>query len=224
MNKNYSALTLDELPKRLSSITAITDQIGTDSSEWEVTEVVDGNLNLVFIVIGSNGKIVIKQALPYVRVVGDSWPLTLDRAFFEYNALIRQEKRDPGVVPKVLYFDSAQGLIAMEYLENHKILRNKLIDGEKVDGLSEVLGLHCARIAFKGSDLYMETKTKKSDVSLFEKNIELMAITENLVFTDPYFNAEMNSNTEGLEKIINILRNDIKMKSCVQNNSSTMIG
>ena len=40
-----------------------------------------------------------------------------------------------------------------------------------------------------------------------EKNIELMAITENLVFTDPYFNAEMNSNTEGLEKIINILSN-----------------
>ena len=38
MNKNYSALTLDELPKRLSSITAITDQIGTDFSEWKVTE------------------------------------------------------------------------------------------------------------------------------------------------------------------------------------------
>ena len=36
------------------------------------------------------------------------------------------------MAPKVLYFDSTQGLIAMEYLENHKILRNKLIDGEKV--------------------------------------------------------------------------------------------
>ena len=101
MNKNYSALTLDELPKRLSSITAITDQIGTDFSKWQVTEVGDGNLNLVFIVIGSNGKIVIKQALPYVRVVGDSWPLTLDRAFFEYNALVRQEERDPGIAPSV---------------------------------------------------------------------------------------------------------------------------
>ena len=186
-------------------------------NSWDVAEVGDGNLNLVFIVTGDIGKVIVKQALPYVRLVGDSWPLTLERAFFEYNALIRQEERDPGVVPKVLYFDSTQGLIAMEYLENHKILRNKLIEGEKVEGLSEVLGLHCARIAFKGSDLYIETKTKKSDVSLFEKNIELMAITENLVFTDPYFNAEMNSNTEGLEKIINILRNDIKMKTCVQN-------
>ena len=81
MNKNYSALTLEELPKRLSQISAITDQIGTNFSEWNVTEVGDGNLNLVFIVIGSKGKIVIKQALPYVRVVGDSWPLTLERAY-----------------------------------------------------------------------------------------------------------------------------------------------
>ena len=128
MNKNYSALTLDELPKRLSSITAITDQIGIDFSKWQVTEVGDGNLNLVFIVIGSNGKIVIKQALPYVRVVGDSWPLTLDRAFFEYNALVRQEQRDPGIAPSVFYFDREQGLIAMECLDNHKILRGKLIE------------------------------------------------------------------------------------------------
>ena len=64
MNKNYSALTLEELPKRLSQISAITDQIGTNFSEWKVTEVGDGNLNLVFIVVGSKGKIVIKQALP----------------------------------------------------------------------------------------------------------------------------------------------------------------
>ena len=41
MNKNYSALTLEELPKRLSQISAITDQIGTNFSEWNVTEVGD---------------------------------------------------------------------------------------------------------------------------------------------------------------------------------------
>ena len=45
-------------------------------------EVGDGNLNLVFKIFDSEGvsRIVVKQALPYVRCVGESWPLTLDRA------------------------------------------------------------------------------------------------------------------------------------------------
>ena len=216
MKNNYSALTLDELPKRLSSINAITDQIGSNFSEWKVTEVGDGNLNLVFIVISKKGKIVIKQALPYVRVVGESWPLTLDRAFFEYNALVRQEKRDPGISPSVFYFDREQGLIAMECLDNYKILRGKLIAGEKVKNLGSTIGKHCARLAFKGSDLYLETKEKKNDVSLFQNNLELMSITESLVFTDPYFDAKMNNHTKGLDPIVKILRDDIAMKSKAQ--------
>ena len=120
MPDNYLALTPESLPERLCKIKEIAGKVGPNPNSWDVAEVGDGNLNLVFIVTGDIGKVIVKQALPYVRLVGDSWPLTLERAFFEYNALIRQEERDPGVVPKVLYFDSAQGLIAMEYLENHK--------------------------------------------------------------------------------------------------------
>ena len=37
----------------------------------------DGNLNLVFIVKGPQGGVAVKQALPYVRLVGESWPLPL---------------------------------------------------------------------------------------------------------------------------------------------------
>ena len=119
------------------------------------------------------GTIIVKQALPYVRLVGDSCPLTLDRAFFEYNALLRQDQRDPGIAPEVYYFDKEQGLIAMEYLAEHKILRQKLIAGEKVRGLASTIGKHCAKLAFKGSDLHMLTQDKKNDVALFQKNNEL---------------------------------------------------
>jgi 5-methylthioribose kinase len=62
----------------------------------------------------------------------------------------------------------------------------------------------------------MHTKDKKNDVSLFQNNLELMAITETLVFTDPYYEAEMNNHTEGLDPIIKILREDVEMKSKVQ--------
>ena len=216
MYKEYEPLNLDNLPNRLSEINEIADRVGADPKTWIVNEVGDGNLNLVFIIKGPVGTIIVKQALPYVRLVGDSWPLTLDRAFFEYNALIRQDQRDPGIAPEVYYFDKEQGLIAMEYLAEHKILRQKLIAGEKVRGLASTIGKHCAKLAFKGSDLHMLTQDKKNDVALFQKNNELMAITENLVFTDPYFEAEMNQNTKGLEGIIKLLRDDVELKSKVQ--------
>jgi S-methyl-5-thioribose kinase len=54
------------------------------------------------------GQVIVKQALPYVRLVGESWPLPLRRAFFEYHALIRQEARDPGIVPRVMHFDEGR--------------------------------------------------------------------------------------------------------------------
>ena len=76
MDDKYKPLTIESLPQRLGVVSAITDQIGVEIRNWEVKEVGDGNLNLVFIVKGRKGIIVIKQALPYVRVVGEDWPLT----------------------------------------------------------------------------------------------------------------------------------------------------
>ena len=87
----YEALT----PERLGSLPALAQRVGPADS-WQVTEVGDGNLNLVFIVRGAAGAAIVKQALPYVRLVGESWPLPLNRSFFEYHALIRQAARDPG--------------------------------------------------------------------------------------------------------------------------------
>tara|TARA_E500000178_G_scaffold208142_1_gene205480 strand:- start:900 stop:2159 length:1260 start_codon:yes stop_codon:yes gene_type:complete len=213
MDDKYTALTIESLPQRLGVVSAITDQIGVEIRKWEVKEVGDGNLNLVFIVIGDKGKIIIKQALPHMRLVGEGWPLTLERSFFEYNALIRQEKSDPGIIPEVYYFNKTQGLIAMEFLEYHKILRVKLINGEKVEGLSNSLGKHCARLAFRGSELSMDSSEKKADSALFYRNVELMGITQNFVFTDPYYKAELNFNTDGLAPIIKILRQDTKLKT-----------
>lgn len=122
----YAALTPQTLPQRLGSIAALHSRLG-DFSNGTVHEVGDGNLNLVFIVQSPAGGIVVKQALPYVRLVGESWPLPLRRSFFEYNALIRQQARDPGSVPEVFHFDEAPAIVAMEYLGEHVILRQSLM-------------------------------------------------------------------------------------------------
>ena len=212
----YEALTVESLPQRLGAVPQVAERIGGTRETWSVREVGDGNLNLVFIVTGSAGSVVVKQALPYVRLVGESWPLALYRAFFEHHALVRQAARDPGSVPEVFHFDEAQSLIAMEYLHPHVILRYKMIAGERVEGLGAFLGTHCARTAFRGSELHMASAEKKADVALFAGNVEIPAITEALVFTDPYYPAEMNRHTEGLDPVVTVLREDVALKAEVQ--------
>ncbi|MBR9862629.1 MAG: S-methyl-5-thioribose kinase [Rhodobacteraceae bacterium] len=215
-NANYTALTPETLSERLGALPAVTDRIGSDSSNWQVKEVGDGNLNLVFIVQSDQGSVIVKQALPYVRLVGDSWPLPLYRAYFEYHALTRQAARDPGSVPEIYHFDEEQALIVMEFLSPHVILRNKLIAGEKVEALGQFCGTHCARMAFRGSELSMKSADKKADVGLFSGNVEIPAITEGLVFTDPYFEAELNNHTPGLEPVIKELRDNVELKRMAQ--------
>ncbi|MGO4841032.1 S-methyl-5-thioribose kinase, partial [Rhizobiaceae sp. 2RAB30] len=132
---------------------------------------------------------------PYVRLVGDSWPLPLKRSFFEYHALTRQEARAPGSVPEIFHFDEGQALIVMEFLTPHIILRKALIAGRELPRIAEDLGLFTARTLFRGSDFHMATRDRKADLALFADNVELCRITEDLVFTDPYFEAPLNRHT-----------------------------
>ena len=124
-SEKYEPLTIETLADRLGSVDAICKVVGDDTSKWKIDEVGDGNLNLVYTVSSESGNIIIKQALPYVRLVGDSWPLPLSRSFYEHEVLVRQAKRDPGSVPTIYYFDKDQAIIAMEMLLPHIILRKK---------------------------------------------------------------------------------------------------
>ncbi|PBC23914.1 MULTISPECIES: S-methyl-5-thioribose kinase [unclassified Mesorhizobium] len=209
----FEALSVETLATRLGTNAALCAKIGRDTIHWEVREVGDGNLNLVFIVEGAGGAAVVKQALPYVRLVGDSWPLPLKRSFFEYHALTRQEARAPGSVPAIYHFDEGQALIIMEYLAPpHVILRRALIDGRQLPNIARDIGLFMARTLFRGSDLSMVAKDRKADLALFADNVELCDITENLVFSDPYFDAKMNRHTPQLEGVVAELRADRDLK------------
>ena len=212
----YQPLTPETRGDRLSAVSAVADRLGGVCGDWTTREVGDGNLNLVFIVEGPRDTVIVKQALPYVRMVGDSWPMPLYRSFYEYQALTRQHQRDPGAVPRILHHDADQALIVMEFLQPHIILRRKLIAGERVAGLGERLGAFCARTAFRGSELSMQSADKKADVALFSGNVEIPAITEALVFCDPYFEAELNHHSAGLDPVVADLRADAEMKGQVQ--------
>lgn len=211
--KPFEALTPESLPQRLGALSTLRETIGADTSRWRVREVGDGNLNLVFIVEGESGASIVKQALPYVRLVGESWPLPLKRSFFEYHALTRQDERAAGMVPKVLHFDADQAIIVMEFLTPHIILRRALIEGQQLPKIGRDLGLFAARTLFRGSDLALDTRKRKADLALFADNVELCDITENLVFSDPYFEAPLNRHTSPqLDSLVAALRADRDLK------------
>ncbi len=212
----YAPLTVETLAERLGELAPLVDRLGPVRA-WRAREVGDGNLNLVFIVEAPAGAIVVKQALPYVRLVGDSWPLPLSRSYYEYHALARQAVRAPGSVPEVFHFDTDQALIVMEYLSPHRILRQSLMDGTRHDGLGATLGRYCADTLFRGSDLSLPAAERKADVALFAGNAALCDITENLVFDEPYFDAPMNGAIpDALAPTVAALRADTALKIEVQ--------
>jgi 5-methylthioribose kinase len=211
--KSFAALSPETLPVRLGALPVLREKLGSDIDSWRVREVGDGNLNLVFIVESERGKAIVKQALPYVRLVGESWPLPLKRSFFEYHALMRQADRDPGKVPEVFHFDAEAAIIVMEFLSPHIILRRALIEGQQLPKIGRDLGLFAARTLFRGSDLAMTARKRKEDLGLFSDNVELCDITENLVFSDPYFEAALNRHTSPqLDAIVAEIRADRDLK------------
>jgi 5-methylthioribose kinase len=99
------------------------------SSLVEAQEVGDGNLNLVFKIFDTQGvsRIIVKQALPYVRCVGESWPLTLDRARLEAQTLVEHYQHSPQHTVKIHHFDPELAVMVMEDLSSHNIWRGELI-------------------------------------------------------------------------------------------------
>lgn len=207
----YEPLTTESLPWRPASVPALTELLGP-VTDWRAGEVGDGNLNLIFIVENRRGSLVIKQALLYARVVGDSWPMSFDRTFFEFNALSRLQARDPGRLPKLLYFEEEQALMVMEHLHPHVILSKALIGDAQLPHLDEHLGQHLAGTMFRGSDLSMKAADRKSDLALFSRNAELTEITEDLFFNDPFIVHPCNRHTPGPEDNARTAREDTDLK------------
>jgi len=190
--EGYRILREGDLRDYLAGIPAVMAGLGGAPDNWSISEVGDGNLNLVFIVKGTSGGLAVKQALPYVRLVGESWPLPLSRSHYEYLALTHQARLAPGLVPAVLHHDERLALVAMELLEPHIIMRKGLVAGQIYPAFVEHITTFIAHTLFFSSDLALPAAEKKEAIAAFAGNHALCRITEDLIFTDPYRVAEQN--------------------------------
>jgi 5-methylthioribose kinase len=213
----YAPLTETSLRALVRSVPACRELLGGDAADWRIREVGDGNLNLVFIVHSNQAGVVVKQALPYVRLVGESWPLPLDRAHFEREALRIQAEHVPMHVPQVYHFEAGQAAIVMAYLAPHIILRKGLIRRVRYPRLAEHLSAFMAEMLFRSSDLGMPAAAKKAAQGLFCHNTALCRISEDLIFTDPYRIAALNRWTSPeLDGLAAAFRADAPLKVAVQ--------
>jgi len=182
----------------------------------EAEEIGDGNLNLVFKIFDRHGnsRVIVKQALPYVRCVGESWPLTLDRARLEAQTLIEHYKYCPQHTVRVTHYDDTLAVMVMEDLSSHRIWRGELVKGAFYPQAAAQLGEYLAQTLFHTSDFVLHPHQKKAEVARFI-NPEMCEITEDLFFNDPYTDHERNSYPQALEPLVASLREDEALRIAV---------
>lgn len=214
--QGYRALDDRTLASYLAGLPALQARLGGGPADWRVTEVGDGNLNLVFMVEGPAGDLCVKQALPYVRLVGDSWPLDLKRAWFEHRAASIQSRHVPRRIPQLLHFDEQLYLIAMERLSPHVIMRRGMIQGVVYPAFAEQIAEYLAATLYFTSDLALPAAAKRALVADFSGNTDLCKISEDLIFTDPYMVCSRNRWTSPqLDDLAAEIRGDAALKRAV---------
>jgi len=215
--RGYRTLTVATVAEYLAAHAPLAARLGGRGDAWQTREVGDGNLNLIFVVEGPKGSLVVKQALPYVRMVGRSWPLPLSRSHFEHLALVEQAHWALAFVPALYHADSAMALIVMEYLAPHIVLRKGLVAGECFPLAAQHLGTFLAHTLFHTSDLYLTAAAKKQRIGAFLANTALCKISEDLIFDEPYFAAPLNRHSRPqLDGLANSVRSDTALKLAVQ--------
>ncbi|MCC7358149.1 MAG: S-methyl-5-thioribose kinase [Anaerolineales bacterium] len=210
---DYAVLTEQSLARYIAQRPALSARLGL-ASDLEITEVGDGNLNLVFIVRSASQPeraAVVKQALPYLRVAGESWPLTRDRVRFEAQSLREYNRLVPGLAPEVYDFDPAQSVLAMEYLGRHVILRRPLAARTPLPSFADHISTFLARTLFYTSDLYL-TGPEKNALQARFINAELCQLQEAFVYSHPFEAAPENRWNPLLAAEVEMVRRDAQLK------------
>ncbi|MEA1914849.1 MAG: S-methyl-5-thioribose kinase [Campylobacterota bacterium] len=165
--------------------------------DLEAKEIGDGNLNYVYLVSSvqdPSKALIAKQAVPYLRCVGEEFPLSKERMNYEIRALRKYKKIIPGCIPDIYYSSEDMSLLVMQYLGEHKILRYDLIDKKVFPNFSDHISTYLAHVLFYTSSLSLQSEDKRALIDDFNHNTQLCKLTEDFVFTSAFMEDETNDN------------------------------
>ena len=182
-------------------------------------EIGDGNLNFVYRVFDTEQperSLVLKQAPPYIKILGPDYPLSPDRLTFESLSLGIYNQFASEAVPTQYYFDSDAAVIVMEDLCEYRLLRDDLMAGQVNQKIPKLIG------QFMGS-VHSQTYIDNLDSASADKyregfaNTVMQSITADYVFTLPFIEHETNFWTKGLESEVLRLKTDDTFLQQAQN-------
>ncbi|MDQ0937985.1 S-methyl-5-thioribose kinase [Streptomyces turgidiscabies] len=184
-------------------------------ADIEVREVSDGNMNRVFLARSTDGtrSLAVKQALPWVRVAGPSWPMSPERADAEARAYEQVAKVAPDKIPAILGYDPENHALVMEDMSDLEVLRTLLNEGASYGPhTSARIGEFVAQLTFATSDFGMESADRKALLAA-SVSPELCKITEDVVLAEPYIEHEHNHWHEGLDDLATEFRADTRLRT-----------
>jgi len=191
----YKVLDKNSVVNYLFEVQEVMEFFGED--DFEASEIGDGNLNFVYLVksIQNPAKaLIVKQAVPYLRCVGEEFPLSRERMTYEIRALINFKKIVPNFIPKIYHTSEDMSVLVMQYLDRHIILRAGLIDKKTYPNMSEHISTYLAKTLFHTSSLYLQSDEKRELINKFNNNTELCKLTEDFVFTQAFMLHDTNDN------------------------------
>ena len=211
LNSDLIADYIDETPEIRCLLLKDDESVKT----LDISEIGDGNLNFVYIVKSPKKSVILKQAVPFLRCVGEEHPLSRFRMTFEIETLKIEKKISPDFVPEIFYSSHEMSVVVMQNLDKHKILRAEMINRIEFPLLSEHMSTFLADTLFYTSDFYLSGEDKKANVKKFI-NTELCKITEDFIFTHPYEDNDTNEYNPKLDMAhVKKFREDRDVKTAI---------
>jgi 5-methylthioribose kinase len=173
-------------------IIAIVRQAGVfpRDTTLQVEEIGDGNINYVYRVRSQTNSLIVKQATPFLRIAGADYPLSINRAAIEADALAVMGELIPAHVPRLVFHDPAQGVTVMEDLAPLPVMRRAMLTMHRFPLFADHISTALSILAFHTSD-FVSAERKRLLASRLV-NTQLSAISDSLIFTAPYFDDPQN--------------------------------
>jgi 5-methylthioribose kinase len=136
-----------------------------------------------------------------------------ERLRFEAESLLAMHAVCPAHVVELYDYDAPMATLAMQYLPPpHAVVRHGLLQGHVYPDLAAHAAEQLATTLFHTSAFALDGAAFRAQADRFT-NAEMCALTEQVIFTDPYYDAPHNRHTSPqLDELAAALKADTDMK------------